>query len=241
MMPKRRISNYLLDRPLQLRFTGYSVSAALCIAALLGVFLWNSHRVLMREAEAAVDARAEAASTSRELGRVALSSTLAQGTVDPVFEKQLLAKSAAIDEAYQKEHAQVVAQRSDLLRRQRWAWFNVVLSLALFIVLIGAAGIVATHRIAGPLYRLKRTLDAIAAGQLTQPPVTLREHDELQEHFTALGEMVKALRMRDEAALATLERVRRQAEEAGMKSIAESLTALEEHIRTRLERPVSGT
>src|SRR5271154_4620321 len=92
---QRLLRNYLLDAPLQLRFTLLALTSALCAAALLGVFL-----------------------ASRELGNAALGKNLLERFDDPAFAAALERQSQAIDEAYQREHQAVIAQRTALDKEQ---------------------------------------------------------------------------------------------------------------------------
>lgn len=57
-------------------------------------------------------------------------------------------------------------------------------------------GILLTHRVAGPLHRLERHLEALAAGEPTQD-CTLRVDDELQGLCEKLNVAVERLRSRD--------------------------------------------
>jgi nitrogen fixation/metabolism regulation signal transduction histidine kinase len=77
--------------------------------------------------------------------------------------------------------------------------------LALLVVLIGFGGIVVTHRVAGPIYKMKMNLKAVADGHL-RIPTPLRKGDELVEFFEAYRKMVIALRGRQEDEILRLEK-----------------------------------
>ncbi len=112
MAPRqRRLRNYLLDAPLQLRFTAVLVLATLLGAGLLGIFLARALNRLAEQAERAVEARAAAAQASHELGNASLSRTLLERFNDPEFTAQLERQSHAIDAAYQAE--QVAGRRAE--------------------------------------------------------------------------------------------------------------------------------
>ena len=117
MAPRqRKLRNYLLDAPLQLRFTAVLVLATLLGAGLLGIFLARALNRLADQAERAVEARAAAAQASHELGNASLSKTLLERFNDPEFTAQLERQSRAIDAAYQAEQAQVAEQRREVAR-----------------------------------------------------------------------------------------------------------------------------
>ena len=189
---KRRLRNYLLDARFQLKFTGYILVIAVVIAGTLGAFLYTNSRALMREAELAVEARSEAAETSRELSNA----TLMNGMVsdDPILHEALQKQSAQIDAQYEAEKNKILQQRQELVRKQRLVWLAVVGSLVAFIVFIALASIVATHKIVGPLFRIKRLVNEVAGGKLKVPAYPLRQGDELKEVFEGMTRMVQSLR-----------------------------------------------
>ena len=68
-----------------------------------------------------------------------------------------------------------------------------------FIVVVAMATIVATHRIVGPLMRIRRIVQAVADGRLHGHLHALRERDELKETFESVSRMVqRQLRERQE-------------------------------------------
>jgi nitrogen fixation/metabolism regulation signal transduction histidine kinase len=234
--PKRRLRNFLLDAPLQLKFAGYVVSATLIVAALLGTVLWRSSQALFDEMELAVEARSQAANTSKELGHAVLSSKLLGRFEDPVFAQQLAAESRVIDERFEQEKTEILAQRSHLATRQRLTLITLLVALAAFVLLVGLSTIVATHRVVGPLFRLKRIAREVMAGRLPQQIHGLRPKDELKDVFDLFADMVRSLREREAAQLEQLSVTVRRLEQSGAPSQAlEPLRALEAESRRRLE------
>ena len=202
MAPRQRtLRNYLLDAPLQLRFTAVLVLATLLGAGLLGIFLARALNRLAEQAERAVEARAAAAQASHELGNASLSKTLLERFNDPEFTAQLERQSRAIDAAYQAEQAQVAEQRRAVARESTRIGWLVLLSVLVFALTVLLLGIVITHRIAGPVYRVRRLLSDLAEGRREVPRHGLRDGDELHELFDAAASLVKTLRAEDEATL----------------------------------------
>jgi sensor histidine kinase YesM len=86
--------------------------------------------------------------------------------------------------------------------------------LGVFLVLVGVVVVVGllfiydaiklTHRIVGPLYRIRKTLQAVAAGE-EMDLVKLREGDLLQELKDDLNEMLKVLEQRGAVSLKSAE------------------------------------
>ena len=97
--------------------------------------------------------------------------------------------------------------------------------LFLFIVGVAFVAIVITHRIVGPLFRIKRMAREVASGVVRPPAYGLRPGDELQDVFAVFSEMVTALRARTEDDLSAVR--------AGD---AESLQKLKTTLEERLNR-----
>jgi hypothetical protein len=72
------------------------------------------------------------------------------------------------------------------------------------VVVIGFAGIIVTHKVAGPIYKMKRQIKAVADGHLAVPG-NLRKGDELVDFFEGFRDMVINLRKRQEHEIALLE------------------------------------
>jgi len=202
MAPRqRKLRNYLLDAPMQLRFTAVLVLATLLGAGLLGIFLARALNRLSEQAERAVEARAAAAQASHELGNASLSKTLLERFNDPAFTAQLERQSRAIDAAYQAEQVQVAEQRRDVARESSRIGWLVLFSVLAFALKTQLIGIVETPRIAGPVYRVRRLLEDLGQGRREVPRHGLRDGDELRELFDAASSLVKTLRTEDEATL----------------------------------------
>jgi hypothetical protein len=73
-------------------------------------------------------------------------------------------------------------------------------------VLVVGYSIVMTHKIAGPLFKMRRYLGDIEQGRLDKLR-GLRKGDQLQDFFAALDRMAGALRARAEADVALLDQV----------------------------------
>jgi methyl-accepting chemotaxis protein len=74
-----------------------------------------------------------------------------------------------------------------LLHRKVWPWIGGV------ILVLGAFSIFITHKIAGPLYRLKKSLTEVAEGNL-DVTVKLRKWDDLQDLAQQVNQLIDELR-----------------------------------------------
>jgi nitrogen fixation/metabolism regulation signal transduction histidine kinase len=73
--------------------------------------------------------------------------------------------------------------------------YVLVSALAVMVFLIGVLGIYFTHKVAGPVYKMKLLLKEVADGKL-RVAARLRKGDELQEFFDVFAHMVDSLRQR---------------------------------------------
>ena len=67
----------------------------------------------------------------------------------------------------------------------------------MLVIGVGLAGIVVTHRVAGPIYKMKKQLRDLRKGNY-EIPAPLRKGDELVDFFEEFRRMVGELRRRQE-------------------------------------------
>jgi nitrogen fixation/metabolism regulation signal transduction histidine kinase len=105
-----------------------------------------------------------------------------------------------------------------------------VLALAL-----GATGIVVTHRLVGPAYRLKQLLRQVRDGHI-HPRGKLRKHDELQDVFESFQDMVESLRSVREQQIQELDEALKAARDSGAddKALA-AVRAIRDRLSASLE------
>ncbi len=113
--------------------------------------------------------------------------------------------------AARPEEQLYVSRKILALHTRVWPAVLVVAGLA------GLHAILASHRIAGPLYRIGKTLKAMAAGDYSQR-ITLRRKDRFPELADAVNHLGEELTQRRAASLALI----RQVQEALEKAQAES-------------------
>ncbi|MGB5810596.1 MAG: HAMP domain-containing protein [Polyangiales bacterium] len=99
--------------------------------------------------------------------------------------------------------------------RQVRNWIIVgVLVLALA---LGVTGILVTHRVVGPAYRMRRIFESIGDGRL-EITTGIRKGDELQELYQSFADMVESLRDQRSEEIAQLEETLAKMEAAGIQS-----------------------
>jgi methyl-accepting chemotaxis protein len=128
------------------------------------------------------------------------------------------AKGDTITQQFVKDLEQY-SQEAD--RKVAWSIAGGVLLLA---IALGITGIMVTHRLVGPAYRLKVLLREVRDGHL-KVEGRLRKHDELQDIFEVLQEMIVSLRAAQEREIALLDAAIARAKTAGLP--IESITDIE--------------
>ncbi len=237
---QRRLKNLLIDPKFQLKYVFYLVSIALCLSVSLGLILWKtSARVIERSesnvmhGEQIVALGDEVLSESRKVSAVVQMNIVK----DPIYNDERASLEAVTEEA-KVQDARLDAQRKELqaqrvslhLEAEASRDFHRILlltllgSLSLLVVAIGFAAIFVTHKVAGPIFKMKRHLAEVTSGKL-EVPWPLRKGDELVEFFDAFRDMVIALR---ERRLAELNKLERLEELLGSELSAEQQTALQE-------------
>lgn len=180
---KRSFKNYIVDSRFQLKYTGFIVVVAVAIAAPLGVFLWRTSEKVVQESQKVVE-------ESRKVSEV----VSLQISKDPIYGSDPeLAKAFGAESSGAAE--KVEAQQKALANGQRTMMQVLVGALALMVLLIGLLGIYFTHKVAGPIYKMKMLLRQVGEGKLTFYG-KLRKGDELQDFFETFSVMVEKIKER---------------------------------------------
>ncbi|MDH3819425.1 MAG: hypothetical protein OES21_12460 [Myxococcales bacterium] len=122
------------------------------------------------------------------------------------------------------------AQQED--RKIRNAIFVGVLLLTLA---LGLTGIIVTHRVVGPAYRMRRLFEHVGEGKF-EVTTGIRKGDELQELFHSFADMVESLRDQRAEEIEQLEETLIKMESAGVQSAyITELRAVLERIRKTVD------
>jgi nitrogen fixation/metabolism regulation signal transduction histidine kinase len=221
---KRSFRNYLIDSRFQLKYTSFILIAAVAISAVLGIFLWRTSGEVVAESQKVVE-------QSKKVSDVVKMSI----KDDPVYgDNPELAKEFASASAEQDNKIQ--AQQDALVRQQRTMLFTLVGALAVMVFVIGVLGIYFTHKVAGPIYKMKLLLNQVADGRLNVN-AKLRKGDELQDFFDVFAGMVDNLRARKVAEVAQLDGALAEAKVAG---VADAALVAFARVRDDLKRPLDA-
>jgi methyl-accepting chemotaxis protein len=198
----RSMKNYLIDSRFQLKYTGFIVGVSIAICAIMGLFIYSISGAVVAESQKVVD-------ESKKVSEI-VSMNIKN---DPVYsDTPELANSVAA--ASSANDDKIAAQQQQLVARQKTMLASLVGGLTLMVILIGMLGIYFTHKVAGPIYKMKLLLKQVGDGKLTFRG-GLRKGDELQDFFEAFSSMVEQLKSRQANEIELLEGAIEQAHAAG--------------------------
>ena len=244
---QRHFKNYLLDKHFQLKYSAYLVGIALLFSVCLGLLLWRTSEAVIAQSSQTVAQGEQVVTRGREVVDESrkVSEVVKMNIVkDPVYSDNpalLEAFKADADKQDERLRSQQktleqqsadLKQRSvDITRQQRTMLLTLTTALTLLVVLIGFAGIIVTHKVAGPIFKMKRQIREVGEGKL-KVPAKLRKGDELVDFFEAFETMVLNLRSRQqeeidklEAAITTLEPKAEQGELEPLYSLRKQMKA----------------
>lgn len=267
----RSAKNYLLDRRFQLKYTGFLVAIALVLSAGLGAVLWRTSdhvieqsresvkqgQAAVRQGQATVKGAEALVEESRKVRQVVEMTAETCYKDYPEVKKQFAADAARDEEKLKGEQDRLKREASDLAARaaelelqagrvevqQRRVLIGLVMGLALFVIALGVAGIVFTHKVAGPIFKMKRLLREVGGGRLVLRE-KLRKGDELQHFFETFERMVADLRSRREREIAQLDDVllRLDGPAGAHREAKGDLDGLEQlrRLRAEMKEPLDG-
>jgi hypothetical protein len=218
---KRSMRNFLLDSRFQLKYTGFLVIVAVGISGVMGAVLYETTLSVVGESSALVD-------ESKKVSEVSRMNIRDLASDSPELLTEFNREADAHDKA-------LGDQQTRLIHRQQVMIESLVGGLALMVVLIGMFGIYFTHKVAGPVFKMKRLLKQVGDGHL-HVDARLRRGDELVDFFETFTQMVQGLRQMEanqladvEAAVKALEGGTKEETSAALKRVRDAMKkALEE-------------
>ena len=208
---QRRLKNFLLDRHFQLKYSGYLVGIALFLSSSLGAILWQTSRELISQSrssvalgEEIVERGTKLLAESEKVNIVVRMNIVEAYADDPalleVFQNAAAERDTALaqGQAQLESNSKMLREQSRMIERQYvFLAAVIVLALLLLVLGIGLAGVVVTHKVAGPVFKMKRLLGELAKGHF-RVVARLRKGDELQYFFDAFNECAGQLGRRQE-------------------------------------------
>jgi hypothetical protein len=261
---QRSAKNYLINRRFQLKYTGLLVGIALLLSGALGLILWSTSsqiieqsRKAVQQGQVTVQKGQETVKRGQQVLEISKNLTTAvrmdverQGNPDLV---KAFEEDTADDERKRKEEqerlerdavalkewaAQLEQQARDVEKRQRDIGVGLLVVLSLLVLGVGLAGIVFTHKVAGPIYKMKRLLLQVGEGRLIVRE-RLRRGDELHDFFAAFEKMVDDLRHRKESEIATIDKALAKLEAGADDARGDGVSMLKT-LRSEMRENVEG-
>jgi nitrogen fixation/metabolism regulation signal transduction histidine kinase len=233
---KRSIKNYLLDARFQLKWVARIIFVALAISALMGVFLYRTSREVTEQSQKVI-AHGDALISESQKNSDLVKMQIEQQYADAPELATTFNKSAGdLDRELQQKRDALRAQAEATRTQQRTMMLSLVAGLTLMVVLIGLLGIYFTHKVVGPIYKMKMLLRQVGDGKLNFQS-KLRKGDELQDFFEVFSAMVERLKARQASEVRDLDAGLEEAKASGASDMAiAKIAKVRDEMRASLER-----
>lgn len=185
------------------------VGVVLSVMVVLGVFLFQTAKSASTNAAFAAD------QAERALKESAASAKLLKmnASYDEALGKSLEADLAAVEAEYQKNLLEVQSRRKDVDQQQKRLTLLLALGSLALLASLSVMGIFITHRIVGPVYRMKRLLRQVGTARFSVKE-KLRRGDELEDLFETFVQTVNSLEALQAGRRATLDATLEKARKA---------------------------
>ena len=188
--PKRLIKNYLLDPRFQLKYTSFIVATAVVLMIGLGLVIMRTANTAAAQATSAADQAERAMRESQTSSRIIRMNELGNAADNPDLVRTIETQLAEGDRQAARNLDEVRLQRGQIEHTRKVTIWTLVFSGLLLVLLLGATGIVITHKVVGPVFKLKRLLRMVGTGKLDIRE-KLRKGDELEDLFEVFIAMVE--------------------------------------------------
>jgi len=211
---KRSIKNYLLDPRFQLKWTGMIIFVAFVISAIMGVFLYRTSSEVTAQSQKVIGQGEELIKESQKNSDLVKMQIKKEYADAPELGETFAKGAQDLDKQLEDKHKFLKAQQDATIQQQKTMLMSLVAGLALLVVLIGVLGIYFTHKVVGPIYKMKLLLKQVGDGKLNFYG-KLRKGDELQDFFVVFEAMVDKLKERQRGEVKTLEAAMEEAKASG--------------------------
>lgn len=192
---KRSFKNYLLEPKFQLKWSGFIIGVALGVSAIMGVFLYRTSSDVTNESQKVLEQGKELLKESQKNSDLVKMQIKKDYGDTPELAETFNKGASDLDKQLQERHATLLAHQQATIAKQRAMLTYLVSGLSLLVLLIGMLGIYFTHKVVGPIYKMKLLLKQVGDGKLNFQG-RLRKGDELQDLFEVFQAMVDKLKDR---------------------------------------------
>jgi methyl-accepting chemotaxis protein len=202
---------YLINPRFQLKYTALLIGVVLGVMAVLGVLIGRA------ASEASDYARLAALEAERAMNESRANSALARQNValaaadNPDLARMMDDSLQEANDKALRDLEEVRRRRGEIEAKREKMTKLLFATGAALALLLGAMGILITHRVVGPVHKLKRLLRQVGTGRLIVRE-RLRKGDELGDLFDTFLQMTYSLKALQSGRMATLEATIRAAE-----------------------------
>jgi nitrogen fixation/metabolism regulation signal transduction histidine kinase len=207
----RHARTYLVDPRFQLKYTGLLVAVVLGVMIVLGAVIARTAGTASAYAQLAVAEAERAMNESRANSALARQNVALAAADNPDLAKVMDDALAETDEKAERDVRDVRARRAEIEHQRARIMSLLLVSCAALALVLGAMGILITHRIVGPVYKMKRLLRQVGTGRLVFRD-RLRHGDELGDLFNTFMQMTYSIKALQTGRVATLDATIRDAE-----------------------------
>lgn len=232
--PKRLLRNYLLNPRFQLKYTAMICGVALVLSSGLSAVVFHNANAARMQANNAVSQAERAFRESKTSAEVLQQNAIVSAGDNPELIAQINRDLHRAETELTSKLAEARQARESIELNYARTRLTLLLGCALLVLLIGISAIVITHKVVGPVFKLKRLLRTVGSGNLDIRE-RLRKGDELEDLFEAFISMVESLRRSQQGELEQLESAIAAARSANAPdSLIENLESLRDKMRATL-------
>jgi methyl-accepting chemotaxis protein len=175
---KRR--KYFINPSVQLKYIVMSIAPALVISIFCVHFLINAGQEQLKSQKRRISVTF--AALQKDTNRLGTKETPDQ-RIDDI--KKLIRYLTVIQNDLE-------ARDQEIINNWKMTQNSIILVLLIALFGVGAAALILSHRIVGPIFRIKRYIDMLADGQ-DIPAVKIRKNDEFQDVAESLERLRKRI------------------------------------------------
>lgn len=233
---KRSFKNYLLDAKFQLKWTFRIIFVALVISAVMGVFLFQTSREVTQQSQKVIKQGDALISESEKNSALVKMQIKDQYADSPELAATFDKEAENLKKDLEKKHKALEEQAAETQAQQTKMMLSLGAGLTLMVLLIGILGIFFTHKVVGPIYKMKLLLKQVGDGKLNFHG-KLRKGDELQDFFEVFAAMVEKLKARQAAEVEELEAAMAEAKASGASAGSiEKIAHVRDEMKAALEK-----
>jgi methyl-accepting chemotaxis protein len=224
---QRSFRRYLLNPRFQLKYTAYLVIVVLAVMAALGVVIFQVANASAGHAQFAAEQAEKALKESQTTAKVLRTAAAGEPALLALLGEDLDAQ----DKEYEKNLAEVQRRKGEVEASRQHLVYLLVGGGTVLLILLVVMGIFITHRIVGPVFKMKRLLRQVATGKVVIKE-RLRKGDELSDLFETFLQMSLSLKVLQLDRIATLDSAIEAAEKSDVTpEIMEKLKVVRAQMR----------